>query len=88
MRASSLLQYLLEVKDDYFRMTFLAMYAYQAHKAGGSYYLLSRALEHIPDCSWKVSMLYFLYPKYEGSGLFYDLYSRMPQEVQDYIEHK
>lgn len=87
MRAGSLLQYFLEVKDDYFRMTFLAMYAYQAHKEG-SVILTTRALEHIPDCSWKVSMLYFMYPKYEGMGLFKDVYSRMPQEVQDYIEHK
>jgi hypothetical protein len=86
-KLDSYLHYLLEVKDAYFRMTFLAMFAYQAHKAG-SVMLMTRALEYIPDCSWKVSMLYFLYPKYEGSGLFYDLYSRMPQDVQDYIEHK
>lgn len=86
-RANLLLQYLLEVKDPYFRMTFVAMYAYQAYKYG-SIILTTRALEYIPDCSWKVSMLYFLYPKYEGMGLFRDLYSRMPQDVQDYIEHK
>lgn len=76
-----------QVQDDYWRMTFRAMVAFNAHKAG-SVEGVVESLAYMPDCKWKVSCLRFLSKKYSYNDTFRKLYSSYPQVTQDYIERK
>ena len=84
----SLLESIEVLPDEYWKMTFQAMVAYNAHKRGlgtGVYH----ALSDMKDCQWKVSCLRFLYPKYTNDKAFQSLYiSDYNNEVIAYIERK
>lgn len=78
---------IVDCPDEYWRMTFLAMAAYRAHKAGHIPQMLE-ALSCIPDCSWKFSCLRFLSSKYLDNADFRELYQHCEKEVVTYIERK
>lgn len=77
--------------DPYLSMVFLAMAAYQAHKAK-SYDAMCLALNTMPDCSWKVSCLRFLVNSYkQNDDVMYSyrmLYDHLGEDIKSYIERK
>jgi thymidylate synthase len=84
-KVESLIEMIHNVEDEYFRQTLLAMFVYQAHKAKESGWVIE-ALSLMEAGSWKVSCLYFLYPKYSENQWFRNLYASYNQETKDYIE--
>jgi thymidylate synthase len=73
--------------DDYFRMTFNSMLAYQAHKHGNMD-IMCNALALMEDSSWKVSCLRFLSKRYSGQEQFTALYQHLSIDIKGYIERK
>lgn len=81
--------------DDYFRMTFMVMVAYQAHKRK-KLPLVVASLSSVPDCSWKISCLRFLHDKvcneqgntYGEMEDFKSLYNHLSANIISYIEQK
>ena len=73
--------------DDYLRLTFHMMVAYQAHKRGKVEMML-QALDEIPLCSWKISGLRLLYSKYKDVSEFKDQYYYVANEIVSYIERE
>lgn len=73
------------IEDDYLRMSFFAMFAYRAHKRG-SWNVMVDALDSMPSCSWKLSCLRFLYPKYKDLLDFQALYEGWDYDKVLYIE--
>lgn len=74
-------------EDEYWKNTFYAMVAYQAHKRGNVAFLI-KALGCMKDSGWKVSCLRFLSKKYAEETAFRNLYKHLPQNVCDYIDRK
>jgi len=74
------------IPDDYLRMAFSAMFAYRAHKEGRSWHIVCAALDNMPACSWKLSCLRFLYPKYKDLSDFKMLYEGWDYDKVLYIE--
>lgn len=73
--------------DEYLKMTLWAMFVKKCHNVRDSHSVVY-GMENIKDCSWKVSLLRFLYPKYSDIVQFNDLYSHLDSSIRDYIERK
>lgn len=74
-------------KDEYFKLTYLAMAAYQAHKKGAKPKMVA-ALWSMPLCGWKISCLRFLHKTYKDYPAFVQLYKDFDSTLVDYIERK
>ncbi|AGR46830.1 hypothetical protein SHANETTE_160 [Bacillus phage Shanette] len=82
---SDVLDNIHSIEDSYLRMSFFAMFAYRAHKRG-SWNVMVDALDSMPNCSWKLSCLRFLYPKYKDLLDFQALYEGWDYDKVLYIE--
>ena len=91
----SMLSSMSNIPDEYFKMSFLAMFAYQAHKRLATVSVIE-ILDSMTDCSWKISCLRFLHNKkcnkqgslYGELNDFKLLYSHMGEDIINYIERK
>ncbi|AYP68630.1 thymidylate synthase [Exiguobacterium phage vB_EalM-132] len=76
-----------QCEDEYYRLTFLASLAKHAHNQKNAYGLV-RALESMPDSTWKVSCLRFLYKTHQTNEQFKSVYAHYPYDIKNYIERK
>lgn len=73
--------------DEYWKNTFYAMVAYQAHRRS-KLDCVCEALGRMKDSAWKVSCLRFLSKRYGSEAEYKKLYNHLPANVVEYINRR
>jgi thymidylate synthase len=81
------LVYVSSCPDPYFRFTLQAMVTYRCHKLGIVEGVV-KGFQAMTDCSWKVSCLRMLQPKYKDNEEYTLLYKDLDEDIVNYIERK
>lgn len=84
---NKMINFITEIPDDYWRMTILAMVAFNCYKRDNVKGVLN-SLGLMEDSQWKISCLRYLSKKYADLESYKTIYSYYDQDIKDYIERK